>query len=84
MKQKRQKTDDEDSKQEQDSYLSAKSNQCFFLLQPHLWHMKSQSQGWNPSHICDLRHSHSKARCFNTLSEARDRTCILMDTLSGS
>ena len=34
----------------------------------------------DPSHICDL-HNHSQQRQIpNPLSEARDRTCILMDT----
>ena len=32
------------------------------------------------SHICKLYHS----LILNPVSEARDRTCILMDTMSGS
>ena len=33
----------------------------------------------DPSHICDLHRSFWQ----HPLSEARDRTCILMDTVSG-
>ena len=36
------------------------------------------------SHICNLRHSLQKLGVFTTLSEARDQTCILTDTKSGS
>ena len=32
------------------------------------------------SHICDLHHSSWQCRIFNPLSEARDQTCIFMDT----
>ena len=33
------------------------------------------------SHICDLHHSSlQQCQILNTLSEAGDRTCILMDT----
>ena len=31
------------------------------------------------SHICDLHHSSRQRRMLNPLSEARDRTCNLMD-----
>ena len=31
------------------------------------------------SHICDLHHSSLHCRILNPLSEARDRTCILVD-----
>uniref|UniRef100_A0A8D1NUV1 Transcription initiation factor IIA gamma chain n=1 Tax=Sus scrofa TaxID=9823 RepID=A0A8D1NUV1_PIG len=34
---------------------------------------------WNPSHVCDLQHSSRQRQILNPLSEARDRTCILMD-----
>ena len=34
----------------------------------------------DPSHICDLPHSSWPYHIFNSLSEARDRTRILMDT----
>ena len=33
----------------------------------------------DPSHVCDLHHSSRQHRIFNSMSEARDRTCILMD-----
>ena len=32
------------------------------------------------SHICNLHHSSLQHQVLNPLSEARDRTCILMDT----
>ena len=38
----------------------------------------------DPSHICDLYHSSRQLWMLNTLSEARDWTCILTDTMSGS
>ena len=34
----------------------------------------------DPSHVCDLHHSSQQCRIPDPLSEARDRTCILMDT----
>ena len=34
----------------------------------------------DPSHVCDLHHSSWQRWLLNPLSEARDRTCILMDT----
>ena len=34
----------------------------------------------DPSHICDLHHSSQQGQILNPLSEAKDRTCILMDT----
>ena len=34
----------------------------------------------DPSYICDLHHSLQQCHIFNPLSEARDRTCILMNT----
>ena len=36
------------------------------------------------SRICDLGHSLLQHQILNPLSEARDQTCILMDTMSGS
>ena len=33
----------------------------------------------DPSHICDLHHSSRQRQIVNPLSEARDRTCVLMD-----
>ena len=35
---------------------------------------------WDPSHVCDLRHSLWQRQTFNPLSEARDQTFILVDT----
>ena len=32
------------------------------------------------SHTCDLHHSSQQCQILNPLSEAGDRTCILMDT----
>ena len=34
----------------------------------------------DPSLICNFHHSSQKCQILNPLSEARDRTCILMDT----
>ena len=34
----------------------------------------------DPSCVCDLYHSLQKCQILNPLSEARDQTCILMDT----
>ena len=33
------------------------------------------------SHICNLRHSSGQCQILNPLSEARDRTCVLMDAV---
>ena len=38
----------------------------------------------DPSHICDLCHSLLQCRILNPLSEAKDQTLMLMDTMSGS
>ena len=35
---------------------------------------------WDPRHICDLHHSSWQCQILNPLSEARDWTCILVDT----
>ena len=32
------------------------------------------------SHVCDLYRSSWQRQIFNPLSEARDRTCVLMET----
>ena len=69
---------------------------CF--LGPHLWHMEISRIGvglelqvqvyttakvmQDPSLICDLQHSSRQHWILNTLSEARDQTCILMATTS--
>ena len=34
----------------------------------------------DPSCMCDLHHSSWQRQVLNLLSEARDRTCVLMDT----
>lgn len=34
----------------------------------------------DPSHICDLHGSLQHHRILNPLSEARDQTCVLMDS----
>ena len=34
----------------------------------------------DPDCICDLHHSSGQCRILDPLSEARDRTCVLMDT----
>ena len=36
------------------------------------------------SHVCNLHHIKGKDQILNPLSEARDQTRILMDTISGS
>ena len=38
----------------------------------------------DPNHICDLQHSLWQCRILNPLGETRDRTHILMDTMSVS
>ena len=66
----------------------------------HLWHMdifrlgvesKLRLQAYDTamatpdlSCICDLHHSLWQLQILNPVSEARDGTCILMDTMSGS
>ena len=37
----------------------------------------------DPSHVCDLHHSLWQRQILNPLSEARDGTHILMDTVPG-
>jgi len=38
----------------------------------------------DPSHICDLHCSLYQSQILNPLSEARNRTCLLTDTMLGS
>ena len=68
----------------------------FVFLGPHLWHtdvprLEVESElelpayptaiaKPDPSFICDLHHSSWQIQILNPLSEARDQTCILMDT----
>ena len=72
----------------------------FFFLGPHLQYMEVPRLGVkselqlpayatatvtpHPSCICDLHHSSQQFGILNSLSEARDQTCILMDIMSGS
>ena len=35
----------------------------------------------DPSHICDLAHSMWQCWILNPLNEARDQTCVLMETV---
>ena len=65
----------------------------FCFLGPHLWHMEAPRLGvklelqlpayttatWDPSHVCSLHHSSQQRWTLNTLSKARDRTCVLMN-----
>ena len=71
-----------------------------FYGQLHLWHMEvlglaveselqlpactTATATLDLSHICDPYHRLWQCRIFNPLSKARDRACILMDTVSGS
>ena len=66
----------------------------FLGLQP--WHMEVPRQGvqselqlpayttatatWDPSCVCDLHYSSRQCWILTPLSEARDRTLVLMDT----
>uniref|UniRef100_A0A8D1DAL5 Uncharacterized protein n=1 Tax=Sus scrofa TaxID=9823 RepID=A0A8D1DAL5_PIG len=68
----------------------------FCFLGPLLWHMEVPRLGVeselqlpayttatatpDPSRVCDLHYSSQQRRILNPLSEARDRTCVLMDT----
>ena len=66
------------------------------FLGPHPWHMdvprlgvkwELQMPGYtiatakqDLSHVCNLHHSLQQCRILNSLSEAKDGTCVLMDT----
>ena len=68
----------------------------FVFLGLHLWHMEVPRVGVkselyllayatatampDPSCVCNLHHSSWQCQILNRLSEARDRTCVLMDT----
>ena len=68
----------------------------FFFLGPHLWHMEvprlqvqlelqllayaTATATQDLSRVCRLHHSSQPQQMFNPLSEARDQTCVLMDT----
>ena len=76
--------------------ICIKSLSFFIFLGPHLWHMEVPRLGfeselqlmayatvtatWDPSHVCDLHHSSQQCQILNPLSEAKGRTCILVDT----
>ena len=78
------------------SYCNIGSSSLFFFLGPHLWHMKVPRLGVEselqlpayttdtarqvPSSIFNLHHSSQQCWIPDTLSEARNWTCILMDT----
>lgn len=67
----------------------------YILFRVNLWHMEVPSLGDelelqlpayttatatpDSSHTCNLSHSLWQCQILNTLSEARDRTCLLMD-----
>ena len=39
------------------------------------------TETWDPSHVCNLCHSSWQCHIPKPLSEARDQTCVLMDTI---
>ena len=49
-------------------------------LEPQLPAYATATAMCNPSLICDLHRSPQQCQILNPLSEARDRTCISMDT----
>ena len=69
---------------------------CFCFLRPHLQHTAVPRLGvtpepqllayttaiatGDPSFVCDIHHSSQQSWILNSLSEARDQTCILKDT----
>ena len=63
-------------------------NFFFLLFRPYPRHMEvprlqppaTAIATQDPSRVCELRHSSRQSWIFNPLSEARDRTCVLMDT----
>ena len=36
---------------------------------------------WDPSHVCNLHHSSQQRWILNPMNEARDQTCVIMDTI---
>ena len=58
------------------SYGSSQASSLIRAIAASLHHSHSNAG----LHICDLHHSSLQCRIFNPLREARDRTCILMDT----
>ena len=65
------------------------------FLGPYLWHMEvprivveselqllaytSATATLDLTHVCDLHHSSRQLQILNSLSEARDQTCVLTD-----
>ena len=80
--------------------IHSKANFFLFFLGLYLWHLEFSRLGAesklqllsdttatvtpDPSRICELHHSLWQCLTLNSLSEARNRTCILTDTVSGS
>ena len=56
------------------------SSQARVKLELQLPAYTTATATWDPSCIFDLRCSSQQRQILNPLSEARDRTCILMDT----
>ena len=56
------------------------SNRLGVKLKLHLPVYTTATATWDPSRVCNLHHSSRQCWIFNTLSKARDRTCVLMDT----
>ena len=78
--------------------MCAKNFFFLVFLGMHPWHMEVSRLGVeselqlpayarttatpDPSHACNLHHSSQQWGILNPLSEARDRTCILMDAVT--
>jgi len=57
----------------------------FCLLQLYLQHMEVPRLGFESAYVLAYGNTRSKPhQIFNPLSKARDQTCILTDTTSGS
>ena len=50
-------------------------------MDPQLWAYTEAPAMPDPSCVCNLYHSLWQHQIPNALSEARDQTCILMDTI---
>ena len=48
--------------------------------EPQLLAYTTATATWDLSHVCDLHHTSWQHWILNLLSEARDRTCVFMDT----
>ena len=49
-------------------------------LELHLLAYATATAMPDPSYICDPHHSSQQCQMLNPLNDARDQTCILMDT----